>query len=408
MQYVAGNGSKTTYHTIGLYYTPSHDGGTVMPIKQMLDAGMNPLPSPAVVYALQAAGNWQKPLLPYSGGSMGLELAFLPNGLQRERDKAFLRTGDMCIQYKNGKIPHNTQTRCLSQQFWRGTDAQNWPVCMGISTGQVGTFVVDSILKPVLKMLPGDLGSKTGMMTILQNIISEKAGKKLDDALGKMPFPFGFIWTKVDWFIGKWFGFSYRNMLTHEKKEILVPGNTALRDYSMDSTMAHMRRVYSEDGTDCPRTTREGRSGPGSRVACKDSIGVRSAGLVGMRYGDSGRAGPLDNLWSERSASYSQRLRLTVSFTKQSMCLALPVCNTVLIESKMDQFDNAGQNRDCSGHGQCRWNKRKGLSLSTSSPHLGQLTMFWRQGTTASVIQAIGTFKTFNSAAQHGTSAMSI
>lgn len=194
----------------------------------------------------------------------------------------------------------------------------------------------------------------------------------LNQALLMLPFPFGFIWHKLESILQNWFGIALRSLLDpfDYPTDPLCPNSVGLRDFSLDSSMGHMKRVYSEKEDDkCDYSTPVLRDksmgplyvGPGSQTDCPDSISVRAATSGAVRSGDFGATGPAGSQWPGRPfIRTAGNSIMHPAFLKHSMCLTLPICDTSLIKSSADQYDGNGSNRDCSGHGQCRWNKRKG------------------------------------------------
>jgi len=78
---------------------------------------------------------WQKSLLPFGSGADNAVLALSPGNTEKSLAKAYVRTGDVCLNYPS-PWP-KTNVRCLSQQFYHAADSTNvakWCVCIALKS----------------------------------------------------------------------------------------------------------------------------------------------------------------------------------------------------------------------------------------------------------------------------------
>ena len=133
-------------------------------------------------------------------------------------------------------------------------------------------------------------------------------------------------------------------------------------DFAMDADLARMRRVYAkteeEAAKGCPEKGNYNRLW-GYAAECPRAIPVRAAMTYGFCYGDYGSDGAMESQWAGRYLVLSGVNRIKMAAIKQMLCIKLPVCDTNAIKDNSQLWGPHGS-RDCSGHGQCQWNKIRG------------------------------------------------
>jgi len=316
-----------------------------------------------------SAAKWQMPVKAYVGGPTGLQVAAGMGSkqwaAQRQLNKGYIQTGDFCINYKldkNGNFPA-TRSRCASQQYFWSTDLANPFLCADLRPSLIGTFLVEWLILPIFKILPGGMEKFVG--PAMTAAVATFAGAALDNFLAHMlPFFFSYIYVGVARSINAWTQFDLRNILTQDVPEEIVTRNMGIHDWALDSTMDRMQSVYYNKT--CPvvadKKTKEEKLFAAD-TGCPDSIPVRHLQATGNRAGDIAD-GPFTSLWPGRIWIRVGTQRMRVAYIKQSMCMKLPVCDTKLFASRGSNLYGGGktglENTDCSGHGQCRWNKKLG------------------------------------------------
>jgi hypothetical protein len=318
---------------------------------------------------------WQRAVHPFKGGPEGALLAVYDGAEQFELAKAYIRTGDYCINYKkdkDGNLPSN-RVRCLSQQFHFGTDAFNWVLCMGIDPAGMGRWIVDRVFRPVINMLPGPLG-KSMLGPAIKDMIGGMLGVALDQTIQNIPI-LGIIYDRATHFLNLWFGIDIRNILTQRRADELIGGNIGLYDFAIDATQERMKAVYAtKPGVKCDEKKLSG-------LECMTSIPIRQGIVTGARRGDYTASGPLSSMWPGRNDVNVGVQNMRVAYIKTGMCLQIPVCDTALLldptSPKYGSFYKVkGRQvtaRDCGGNGQCRWNRHKGNHCVCDKGYSGAL-----------------------------------
>lgn len=344
---------------------------------------------------------WQQSTYAYQGSStrkrqtLGLKTGFIggpkaaftaaafsataPWDSERELRKAFIPTGDICLDYAEGQIP-KTKQRCISRAFFETADKYRIMICMGWNPASFTKMVVDTFVQPVLNLLPASLrsifvaaithqvqtlGPKFDLfMTIGPQVLGFSFGMK--DLWFLWYHSIGNIWMRLKQVLLTWVQFDIKNELTGLHPHSQLSSVTTVRDYALDSQADRMARVYSTDND---------ATCPSKQLNCPQHIPVRDAQLTGFRYGNAmlpdrthkehpdlvtiaggaymtGFPGPI----SSQLGSYD----VSVNGIKGSLCLKLPVCDTKLFERTGSLYSEAGSLMDCSGHGRCTWNARRG------------------------------------------------
>jgi len=312
---------------------------------------------------------WQMAVKPYLGGAGGLQTSAGLFEKQwaafRQLKKAYVRTGDFCINYrpdKDGKIPA-TRARCTSQQFMWNTDLSNPLICADMRPSVIGNMIVKWVVMPIFKILPGNLDQFLG--PAVTGFVSSAAGERLDDILASMlPFGFSFIYVMLSKYIYEWTGFDCRNVLTQHEADAIVTKRMGMNDWSIDSTLDRMQKVFKDKA--CPRVDDKTDAKAklyAADTGCPAAIPVRAMQTSASRAGDVAD-GAFTSLWPGRTWVRIGTQRLRISYIKQSTCLKLPICDTKLFMSRGGGSVYGGYdgktNTDCSMHGQCQWNKKLG------------------------------------------------
>merc|ERR1711871_389073 len=135
-----------------------------------------------------------------------------------------------------------------------------------------------------------------------------------------------------------------------------------------------MAKVYSTNANaDCKTASSFTKPNPSDKTAaqrlkfapyedsgCPDAIPLREAQVTGGRAGDFSDS-PLSSMQPGRFWIRMASEKLQVSYLKSSLCVKIPVCDTTLANWASGAIYNTAQaSVDCSGHGQCVWNKRLG------------------------------------------------
>lgn len=319
---------------------------------------------------------WQRSVNPFGSGSQGFTLQYLPPPSDGETgssavggghysgratlSKAYITTSDICLRYRNEANERPpSRVRCLSQQFRWFADESSLLICMSWTPDQLGKLIIDSLIKPLLKLLPGNVERLFGPTL---DDVSESLGRDVvayvDHFLRKGP-PVPIlrpIWEKT---IGRFYieatdflheffsGVNIRQILQKQGRGLL-DADFGMVDYALDSSLARNRMVYY--GAKCPD----------SEVSdCPEFHNIRSFQVTGIRFGDH-YGSPFSSMWPRRVTVNVGRGKTEMAFIKQSLCAKLPVCDTQAITQDLDVYDSAGKNRDCSGHGECVWNRAKG------------------------------------------------
>ena len=181
---------------------------------------------------------------------------------QQQLRKNYIRTGDFCIQYKNQEqeLP-KTKVRCLSQQFTWFTDSLNMITCLGISPANLGNFLINRFLGPVLDLLPGDIGYF--VRPSLKSAFTAGVGAGFSKLLGLLdklvpPLPLGSLIIKACEIMESWFGVSpasvWDSINDDQKTKKVVAPYIGAQDYGLDMRLNRMTKVYDETGKkDCDR-----------------------------------------------------------------------------------------------------------------------------------------------------------
>lgn len=159
-----------------------------------------------------------------------------------------------------------------------------------------------------------------------------------------------------------------RNWLNQKDRMKSIDNELLVVDFSVDSDQARMGRVYAhtEEEAKCDSALTNwtlqkfdiDNSKPlkeDHTTGCPDAISSRAAVMSAKMYGDTSASGSLDSLWGGRHKTLAGPNLIRVAFIKQYLCVKIPVCDT----SVKDALYGLRKNRDCSGHGQCKWNYRK-------------------------------------------------
>jgi len=312
--------------------------------------------------------------------------------------KAYKRAYDFCLKYETRKKINPlvkeegyyppSRVRCLSQQFRWATDESNMVLCSGMDPNAIGRFLVKNILVPVLNRIPipGIKNFLGPNIIITATNMIKKSGVKIFDRMmkdiGKYFPPFmglpstivRFLYTFVNNQINAWTGFSFRNIFTHDHPRDLMSQQMGYTDFAIDKEQNRMTKVYSTDErADCQKATsfkKPSLSGIGAAerlkiapyedTGCPDAIPLREAQVTGGRAGDFSDS-PLSSMQPGRVWIRMASEKVRVAYLKSSLCVKIPVCDTTLANWASGAIYNPAQaSLDCSGHGQCVWNKRLG------------------------------------------------
>lgn len=279
-----------------------------------------------------------------------------------------------CLNYTadaDGYLPF-TRIRCLSQQYRWGSDEVNPFTCAGTDPTTFTHTIVNHLIIPVCNLIPG-FGSMLGVS--LGNFIADTGPEIFDKTLSLMPFGLGTIYTELDYFITMWTTVSFRNLFTQHKPTHLVYQSLGLLDFSLDAKQNRMAKVYANDSTTTckdksefttPSTADDSSAPerleafPWADTGCPDAIPLREATLTGLRGGDY-TINPLTSRQPGRFGLTVGVFFMEAAALKMSFCARIPICNTNLVNAFGGAlYGPSGNSIDCSGHGQCMWNKRKG------------------------------------------------
>lgn len=169
---------------------------------------------------------------------------------------------------------------------------------MGYNPTDVGDLITDYLIVPVLDMLPGELSKYLGPP--VRAFIGSKAMGKLDAALSRGPHLWPWKWTfgSIYRFVMSQFKYiaqkDLRNYLTSANPWYLLMPYVGAADFSVDSSLARMRKVYHNE--ECPESTGSSQDDTG----CPRHIPAREALLTGVRAGDLFDS-PYATMWPGRT-----------------------------------------------------------------------------------------------------------
>jgi len=297
---------------------------------------------------------WEHPLRPYMGGTNGPVLETMAGAPESELAMNYARAGDMCLRYNPRKSRPRTKNGCLGP-MWYQQMQDNYLVCMGWGniSAKIVAFLLN-VMKPALKLLPGGIGT-----TISKAILNQAAGTlaiAIDEMLTNLPFRLGKVYKIVTWAVKRWFDFDIRNLITLTHQRSLMPSKAGFVDFAIDSQQARMQRVYAateEDGKRCKNMNGKPKEMPDDEW-CPDAIPIRNGITSVARAGDHSTT-VMNSMWPLREAVKSGRQNMNIAYMKLSVCILMPKCN-----KDLPSIYNGPHYADCSGSGQCVWNKRKG------------------------------------------------
>jgi len=312
-----------------------------------------------VLRAQTAAAMWQRPAQPYLGGrNMKKQWIAPAKGDDENNARAHKLMGDTCIHYgwnstfqeeKEGYLPP-TAVRCLSQQFRVFTDEATFGVCLGFSPSRAGKMISDMLLKPILKLLPGGLDTYLG--PAFYDLVGKFLGKKLITTLQGLPYYLGFVFRSICYLFGDFYNIQWANIIGGFHPDFNIDTKMGAVDVSHDASQDRMDRVYRG----------KARCKSAVTTGCPAAIPVRAGFVYGERSGDvTGSA--YDTLYGGREKIKVHSTTVKAAYSKHSMCLKVPLCDTKLADSRKGSMYSADPkigSLDCSGHGTCMWNMENG------------------------------------------------
>jgi len=177
----------------------------------------------------------------------------------------------------------------------------------------------------------------------------------IDTMLTSLPY-LGIVYKLIAKAIKEWFSFDIRNLMTLKNQRSLMVSKAGIVDFAIDSQQARMQRVYAateDDGKRCKDMRGKPTETPDDEW-CPDAIPIRNGLTSISRAGDNPHS-VMNSMWPVRETVWSGRQSMRIAYHKLSVCIMMPKCNR-----NLPSIYNGPHYADCSGHGQCVWNKRKG------------------------------------------------